>query len=261
MNDPLENKPWQFPPTSLFRDDQDKAESLRRWLRFRNKTESIWNSAKLLALTEDAAGEPYLGKAARYGKAWARARMWDQYADRHRGVCLLFDPGLLNARVQESLGSQQLPRAYAKQVRYSPSGPFPSILSLSLSADELDRPKGVERFIEDHHEELFYVKALDWEGEREFRYVVTDHDHIAASDDDGCIYVDYGDALLGVVIGEKFPDEEILRAREVCLRAGANPAALRWASGGPTLLQLRSLAERNRMRAQTAAELASLGDA
>ncbi len=69
VNDPLENKPWQIPPTAF----HESSKPLWEWWEFSKGIREIWQTAKLLALTEDApVEEGYEGPASRYGKCWAR---------------------------------------------------------------------------------------------------------------------------------------------------------------------------------------------
>jgi hypothetical protein len=134
-------------------------------------------------------------------------------------------------------------------VEYTPEGPFPRLHRLAVPSPP-DRPSGFDhaRFVEQHHRDFFFVKALDWRSEYEYRFVV-----IAPGDE--YLHVDYGDALVAVVVGEKFPGSEVLNARRACERAGARPLALKWASGGPALLRLRTPEEREAELRRTGAEI------
>ncbi len=246
VNDPLENKPWQIPPTAF----NSSSKPMWEWWTFGEGIREIWRSAKLLALTENAPTEEgYGGAASRYGECWARARMWDRYAEYHEGVCLVFDAERLRANIVGSLAAQDLAHPYFNSVEYTPEGPFPRLQKLAVPPS----PEGPSEFrhaefVEQHHRDFFFLKALDWRSEHEYRFVVT-----APGDED--IHVDYGDALVAVIAGEKFPGSEVLRARRACERVGARHLALKWASGGPVLLRLRTPEEREAELERTGAEI------
>lgn len=246
VNDPLENKPWQIPPAAFYSNPKPMFE----WWTFGEGIREIWESAKLLSLTEAAPpNEGYRGAASPYGACWARARMWDRYAENHEGVCLLFDAERLRANITNSLAAQDLAPPYFGSVKYTPGGPFPRLQKLVVprSPDGRAGPRHAE-FVEHHHRVFFFLKTLDWKSEYEYRFLVT-------APGDEYLHVDYGDALTAVVVGEKFPGAEVLNARRTCQRIGARALALKWASGGPALLELRTPEERQAQLQETSAQI------
>jgi hypothetical protein len=226
VNDPLESKPWTLQGRWGIGPDLDLERPERAFRDFVQGAHVIWASAKLLALTIDAE-KGYGGKARPFGRGWSRARMWDQYAEQHQGVCLLFRRRKLRRHVLQSLNAQGLAAAYNKPVRYTAGGPAERILQLDLGALAEDvTPAFVTRFVEDHNDDLFFLKTRDWETEHEYRFVVT------ASDGD-YVFVEYADALEAVILGERFPPWQRAGALETCAKAGANIAQMTWAAGVP----------------------------
>ena len=76
--------------------------------------------------------------------------------------------------------------------------------------------------------ELFLRKLIDWSNEDEYRWVYFD-------DRPDAIYVDFGDALEAIVIGEHVSDacnEDILR---YCVKYRADVANLDWHNGFPKI--------------------------
>jgi hypothetical protein len=90
----------------------------------------------------------------------------------------------------------------------------------------------VAAFIEDKHDSLFFLKALDWRSEYEYRFVVT------ASPGGEGVFVEFGDALVGVVAGEKFPDWQVAGALELANRHESKALQLHW-DNQPYLIQLQ----------------------
>jgi hypothetical protein len=227
VHDPLENQPWRFSGSYVGEDQSpEKAFSV-----FHAHAMTIWNIAKLVALTDDAPEEPTDSEAAkRFRRGWARPRMWDRYAEHHRGVCLVFDRERLATNLAAALQAQGFPSPYHRRVDYSDdASPFNVDLN-SLPSDVT--PRYVADFIEDHHDSLFFLKKTDWATECEYRFVVT-------TPGDDYLLVDYGDALTAVIAGEQFPPWQRAGAIELCQVAGADARRVDWSQGWPYLGPLR----------------------
>lgn len=230
VNDPLENQPWRF--AGAFRVDEsspDPRAPERAFFEFDREAHEIWSSAKLLALTIDDLTSTHEGPFAR---GWARARMWDQYAERHMGVCLIFDRGELAANITRSLHDQGFASPYHREVKYSVEGPAEKLLSLDLNAlAETPSAPAARRFVEDHHDDLFFLKTRDWETEFEYRFVVT----APACD---YVFVDFGDALKSVIVGERFPTWQRPGAVTLCRQVQADPMRIDWSMRRPIPVSL-----------------------
>lgn len=235
VNDPLENKPWLIAAGYAVDESSDDAEQAQHveHLKFLSGTSAVWDAAKLLALTVDAPPEAgYGGHAEPFGRGWARARMWDQYAEGHRGVCLLFDQDRLTKNLRGSLRKQGIPAPWRGAVVYTPEGPS-ELLSMALEGKVT--PRGVADFIEQHQDALFFRKATDWATEFEYRFVVT------GPADSEFVEVDYGDALEAVIVGERFPPWQWASAVESCQRAGVEAWRLDWSTRRPVPTELEPL--------------------
>jgi hypothetical protein len=96
MRDPLENKERAehlFAPASWSDEDVEKLRALER--------DALANT-KILSLTVDRPRDPGVSEAHAWG--YARPRMWEQYAENHVGVCLVFDRDHIH---QQALGHLQ----------------------------------------------------------------------------------------------------------------------------------------------------------
>lgn len=224
MRDPLENKHWSFIAGSS--GDDEEAETDAYW-RFRALAIQVQRAARLLSLTVD---EPR-GEDP-FNRGWARARMWEQYAENHAGVCLVFSRVGLEHEIPASLKKQELNHPYFKPVIYSEGRISKPFLQLDDLAGRVS-PEVVSDYIERNHEELFFSKMNDWETEHEFRFVVT------AEDEDSSVFVDFGSALQAVIVGEKFPRWARPGAIDAADFAGAEPLRLDWSMGAPALARLR----------------------
>jgi hypothetical protein len=226
MRDPRENKrPRPIGQYAIggASDLSGLADATKRFEEFDAAVARAWETTNLLAFTVDAE-EGYEGDAEPFGRGWARARMWEQYAERHRGVCLLFDRKKLRETILRSLDFRELADACDQPVRYTPAGPrLPEVDMATLPQGAIDP---VRDYIAANREALFFVKTLDWQAEHEHRFVVT-----APPDDQ--VTVRYETSLVGVVLGELFPLWQLPSAIAACEAAHVEIGQMVWTSWPP----------------------------
>jgi hypothetical protein len=226
MRDPMENKQWAFPAAYFVSDDEPADLRERAYFEFHHRAAEIFEQAHLLAFTVDT---EYPWPDELFGRGWARARMWEQYAEAHKGVCLMFDRGRLSQRISNDLHRQLNVRPYEKSVEYTPRG---GELTLDLAKFPTPVPADFVRdFIEENHHELFFKKTLDWETEHEYRFATT-------APPGEPLYADYGDALVGIIVGEKFPDWQRASAIESARQVGLVPQLMLWDNKHPVPVAL-----------------------
>ncbi|HEU4703698.1 MAG TPA: DUF2971 domain-containing protein [Conexibacter sp.] len=159
--------------------------------------------------------------------------MWEQYAERHAGVCLVFEKAKLTKTVVASLESQGVAAPYHRPVRYS-ARRFDDALSPYLdyrTLHENSSPEAVREWVRQYHDGLFFHKTLDWETEHEYRFVAT-------WPEDVYLYADIGDALDAVIVGERFPSWQLPAAVTSSRRLGAKCRLVSWSMGGASLSSL-----------------------
>lgn len=109
--DPAENKDLT-PGTAFFAQDGVDHE--------RGYGEALWmikrerNRMRLLSTTRDVKAQPREA----FGSCWARPRVWEQYADAHRGVCLVFSRDAFVAALTQRFGDG----IEFEEVEYTPQG-------------------------------------------------------------------------------------------------------------------------------------------
>jgi Protein of unknown function (DUF2971) len=184
----------------------------------------IRESAKVLSLTLDTDG--FEGRAALFGRGWARAPMWEQYPENHAGVCLLFRRDALIERVTDSLTSQGFAGPYNRSIAYTRRGTG-SGLRLDLDEIETVDEQFVRRLVETQKDISSSSKTTDWETEHEYRFVVT-------APDERYVYAHFGDGVLdAVVIGEQLPRWQWSGVVGSSEQAGAAALRLEWSTGSP----------------------------
>lgn len=183
------------------------------------------NAMRLLSLTADA--DDYPAGDFLYAFGWARARLWEQYASSHAGVCLVFDRERLHGALSPSLHSQGM--WYDGVVEYSPRGFYDSAARTVIDGDLLNpaaQPERLAGWAQEHHRDLFFRKTDDWRSEYEHRYVLM-------SPQDTYAFADFGDALVRVIVGSRFPAWQLAGALAACGRVGAELRRMSWNAGMP----------------------------
>jgi hypothetical protein len=238
MRDPLENQTWFF-GGAYFVDPASRKKPGEvghpetAIMEFNWKLKLAKDRAKLLALTLDA--DDYPDARHPFARGWARARMWELYAEAHAGVCLVFRRAPLIESVEGSLRKAGAV-VYHDAVEYSDEGLSGEAAARNIpdpaSLAKEDVTRAVARHLEEHHRELFFLKTRDWATEYEYRFVALKPGRKA-------LRVNYGDALEAVIVGEKFPPWQAPAAVEACREAGAEPLRLDWKMGRPVPAKLR----------------------
>jgi hypothetical protein len=227
MSDPLENR--ELPISA--RERGEGADFKEKVARIIDAITGQRDATRLLSLTVDAT-EGYTDRHIPFQYAWARARLWQQYADNHAGVCLVFDREDATAKIYARLGDQGI--AFKGAVEYFPRG-FSDTPSASLQTNEFDLEnlyQQVARFLVHHERDLFFSKALDWQSEHEYRFTLIPQRRAGEALAEYS-YVDYGTSLREVILGERFPEWQIPAARAVCDPPGIPVSQLKWRLGRP----------------------------
>ena len=119
----------------------------------------------LLSLTryDDRGGlDDRWGTSRLYRAPWSRPRLWEQYADNHAGVCLVFDRDAMI----ETVGASLMPgESEHRPVEYSLGGLASSDASLGFLTDFEDEhlaiAEAVELYVLKHSGAFFFLKTED----------------------------------------------------------------------------------------------------
>jgi hypothetical protein len=155
---------------------------------------------------------------------YSRPRMWAQYAENHKGVCLIFDGVKLNRNIHEELGARcQIIQGRVLYNDYTPTRVSPLLYS---EIENYGSIEAVRRHTFAYHQDYFFRKYPDWEGETEYRW-------IAHSLDKSPEYVSVDNAIKAVLVGVDFPQvyehSLILLCKELKISAGR----MEWVNGLP----------------------------
>jgi hypothetical protein len=225
MRDPAENK--KIEPDIRYSSDasRDKVYALLKRAR---------DGMRVLSLTHDVEDRGVYYRT--FDCCWARPRMWEQYGDKHRGACLLFDKTELERAICAQRPDERM--RYFDNVVYGRDASV-EVFRRKLDAEEIlngeDHARAIRDYIDANHDAFFFLKSNDFETEYEYRAVLT------AGDDDRDEYtcIDYGDALKGVVLGERFPECHDPGAISGCKNVGVKLGWLAWPNGRPRVFPQR----------------------
>lgn len=162
---------------------------------------------------------------ARYGCGWARPRMWEQYADKHAGACLVFDRHqLVTAITATEIGSEIRHQA----VKYSPAG-FADTRGahVTIDGDDKTAAEQVAEHVRRNEEAVFFHKTDDWASEFEYRFVWRRQPD-AVLKLPPVQHVPFGDSLKYVILGERAPKWIVHSARLATEERGAVLRQIEW---------------------------------
>jgi len=160
-------------------------------------------------------------------RGFCMPRMWAQYADKHRGVCLLFDFKILSDVIHELLKNRTY---FCDYVTYRDRdiAEIQMDQAFIVNVDYLER-LGADEYAYSHSQKftkrMFFEKASDWRDENEFRWVVFNCD--------GEFLVDYKEALKGVVFGADCSEDDISKIANASKGKSMEFQRLKWRNCAP----------------------------
>lgn len=204
MNDPLEFQDHQKDPI-VFNDNPSNEELALRMRRFKDAVIERERAVRLASFSMDISkgsqGEYYNNLS----KGWARSRMWAQYADNHKGVCLVFDKINLIKSFTRAFKSKTCKIHYGKVDYTNDLYPIKDVLESSadsiLSSEKID---------------FLFKKCEDFRDEQEFRLLLVDD---KLKDDKEMVSFPISRSICGVIPGEKVSNENLVplkRAVRAC---------------------------------------------
>jgi hypothetical protein len=174
-NDPKESKNWQLMPWSTnpsppaaFVD-----EAIPKEISY-----ALKRTVHLTCFCTDAIGLSGVHLDDILLRGLARPRMWAQYAQDHKGFCLVFDKEKLLSRMRQQFSKNSF---LSGPVSYK-NRSFVQSLEPNAFRLEFDRLQeiGTEAYVREHmltyFKELYFEKLEDWRDEMEWRVLMLDHD-------------------------------------------------------------------------------------
>ena len=215
LNDPREAKTWPFRFYS--RDGSGFHRDL-----FNEATEIVTQQSLMLSCSRN---NPEGDRHDQLRLGFAHPRMWAQYANGHRGVCLALDIAALDTAVRETAAARPVfcgPVDYL-QSGHAPIGPEGDPYGIVYLEDIESRglQAMIDSLVMQYHRHLFFTKHLDWRDEWEFRWVVR-------SKDGQPLFVPIATALRAVFVGQDCCSDDFGRLLTLCRSAGIPVHRVYW---------------------------------
>jgi len=216
MNDPRESQDWILhttiyttiyePEIRVDRDALDKAVAAYK---------------RRLRASAFCLDQPSTGEHAPSVRGYGRPRMWAQYAENHRGVCIVFDRESLNQAIRTTYPDHDGSFVRDGRVNYVTSHNDPA--SIALEYREGEAEACVNEYFTRYGASLFFTKHVDWRDENEYRWLYFDADE-SGTGRDGMKnpYVDIKDSVIGLVLGADYEAAHLPVAQMFAERYGLN---------------------------------------
>lgn len=223
-NDPKETKDWFFIPGSNHGRCLDKytPEYLSKIM-----NPVIKEATHVICFTKDEVLTGNVDDMARRG--FCKPRMWAQYGDKHKGVCLIFDFEELSEAFHERFCEYNYD---SNNVTYKDR----DIAEIQMDQTYVVNVDALEDFghidyarahAAKFKQRLFFEKASDWSNENEYRWVLFDFDGNLPPK------FSFKSSLKGIVFGADCDETMIQKVVKASLKLHLQYQQLRWRNCAP----------------------------
>ena len=231
-NDPRETKMWNFSVGSSGSVSSPSSKELEDLAHHNYDFNKILrNGYKVLCVSQDAENAMKMDFSDR---SYCKPRMWAQYAENHRGVCLIFDKQVLHKTLEQKFGQDSLIFGNVLYDNFHDvrSLGWPKYMdAFSLSGDDIKK-YGLEITLEKHREKyldvFFFWKNKDWEHEAEYRWIVSGKNNEPE-------FIQIEDSLRAILLGVDYPMERLDEIYEYCRNTNTYFARIVWRNGMPVV--------------------------
>jgi hypothetical protein len=160
---------------------------------------------------------------------WAKSRMWSQYGEGHRGICLVLSKSEIEKAFNER--KTQVKKYKADYVKYLPNSKPNPIVDLSPEASK-NVKDCASKYVMDNFELFFFHKHIDYRDEGEFRVVVFDPNKELE-------YLDICASLKGVIVGDRIHDPYVHLIKQMCKDINIECLRAHWSISSPHMLLVK----------------------
>ena len=159
-------------------------------------------------------------------KGWARNRMWVQYAENHKGVCLVFDKEnfIKQFNLQKTDGVEILK---PQKINYTNNFEDLENDMTNITSEIIGKTNFRNFFLDNDRKKYIFQKCEDYRDENEYRFALIDR-NIKNKDDEK--YVDFGTSLKAVILGQNFSQKKKLE-----LPQNVSQFQINWECGYPII--------------------------
>ena len=158
---------------------------------------------------------------------WARTRMWAQYGDCHKGVCLVFEKN----KLLEATKKYSEIKTYSNKIEYTNDmSEFQEAFDLGFTTEDFKSDHS-KAFMQDDKRKFLFQKCDDFMSEQEFRCLFISD----SFNKDKPFVFDYKDSLVGVIISDCFDSLNLPALKNLADDKKLPIFRLMWQYGIPTL--------------------------
>jgi hypothetical protein len=222
-NDPREYDLWSFPLVTWGTNDKhakpDQVENIAN--KVKNEEWQILcmtchNNPSYIFIVADPITEI---DHSRYG--FSHSRIWAQYGENQRGVCLIFDGRKLEENLQKKSGNDfKIKHGY---VRYDIEK---SRRANTIFQNPNEKADQIRDILLKHYEEEFLYKSTEWKSEHEFRWLIN-----TVIDERVDVSIDR--VIKAVIVGANFPKVYEPSLKVLCKELGIPAGRMSWNKGMP----------------------------
>lgn len=169
-----------------------------------------------------------------FPQGFLRSRMWTQYAEKHTGICLVFNNELLYENMIGNIKSIKVKQGSIVSIYHAPIK-YDDLLkgldeALSLKIN-MRKDYFIKKHIEQYINAFLFMKLMDYRDESEYRYGIYSEDFIQSSE----IFVSFGNALEAIILGNNFCSEYLENIFKASNFYSVPVFSLSWINGKPSL--------------------------
>ncbi|WP_076539531.1 DUF2971 domain-containing protein [Shewanella sp. UCD-KL21] len=171
-----------------------------------------------------------------------KPRMWSQYGESHKGICLAIDKSILTEKLREfSVSDFQLFHGDIEYLDQNGAVASSNLLEAITSKDiyesnfkyderilEPDLTPLINEYFEVDSQRLLFTKDQDYVDEHEYRIVMLSTVDYTAGEG---LFIDISEALKAVVLGEQFPTVYRTTVAKQCQNLSIPCYQLEWGNG------------------------------
>jgi hypothetical protein len=164
-----------------------------------------------------------------FGKGFQKCRMWSQYADKHRGICLVFSKKILLYVIKDNLDNKNSYLFYDK-INYDNKL---NKLFYAMNFTQHNITTDIFDHIEKFKKELLFTKVLDYKDESEFR--IAFYNERFLKDNNSYIDFYFKNSIKEIIVGCKFSDAYKINIKKISNDLNVPVYQLNWLDGKPVL--------------------------
>lgn len=133
----------------------------------------------------------------------SKLRMWAQYGENHMGACLVFSKEKMLNVIEGEYPNGDKRKNFYQDIDYK-KDLFETYKNFHLDIGHGQNiTKLVYDFVTKERHRIFFTKQIDFRDENEFRFLSISIDKLSSYSG---IYFDISDCVIGIILGDRFPD-------------------------------------------------------